>query len=144
MKINETLSAFKLFFVPRLTHFLLWQGKINNGVGGKIWRKRKVFWVKKTRLAFLAAPRSIIILYCRICYKSFRVYIVRNNWGMQVCMKLKITQGGYFFLVSDYVFIIAGVHLPQKTCLAAPLANGKIEQKNNNIKLLICCSPFVL
>ena len=46
----------------------------------------------------------------------------------EVCMKLKITRGATFFK-SLTICIIAGVHLPQKTCHGAPLENGKIEQK---------------
>ena len=46
---------------------------------------------------------------------------------MQVCMKLKA--GGATFFSLGLVCIIAGVHLPQKTCHGAPLENGKIEQK---------------
>ena len=64
------LSTFKLFFVPRLTHFLLWQGKISNSVGGNIWRRRrKDFLVeKKSRLAFSASMA--------VYYQSFGVYNV--------------------------------------------------------------------
>ena len=129
MKINETLSAFKLFFVPRLTHFLLWQGKISNSVGGNIWRRRrKHFWVeKKINLHF--QPRWLFIT-SHLEYTMFKSHGCKINlMHAEVCMKLKIARGATFFKSLDYMYNSRRVHLPQKTCHGAPLENGKIEQK---------------
>ena len=122
------LSTFKLFFVPRLTHFLLWQGKISNSVGRNIWRRRrKDFWVEKKTCIFSLDGCLLPVIWGIHCFNmDCKIKLMHA----EVCMKLKITWGATFFKSLDYMYNSSRrVHLPQKTCHGAPLENGKIEQK---------------